>query len=353
MRSLAALAHGLRRAGGLVVALAAVMLAGAGCSSSQDPVVATMDGVEVRHSQVAFHMGLALRDVQNQVQQDRGSSAGFDWDEDTGQGPARHILQDVAVERALADQQTLMLAREQDLISSDSFTELMAAREQSNRERVEAAERGEVVYGVVEQSPADYYAATMTDLENQLHRQMSREGGDLFVSEAEIEARYEEDPESWAASVADYHVDVLRVPFPVDETERDRVRLRLGAALGEAETLADVVAEFPDAAIGAETIDGSEAVSLAGPERELLSQLTELGEGGITSAVEWEGWFVSYQLKEVEIDTHEALEAYSPRIRAQLVSEKFDVLMQRRVDEAQVDVDVAALREITMKEVSR
>lgn len=335
-----------------VVAVMAVALV-VDSAGSDEEIVGHVDDHPITRDEVAFHMSLQLRAVQNRLQVEHGLTGPWDWEQPVDGVPARQVLQDAALEQLTRDKQVFLLAQELGLIESADHATLLEAMTEENAARGEAVARGEVVYGTVEFGQREFYATVLTELETQIARTLSAEpDGELYVSRAEIEARYLAEPENWTANVARYRTQRLRVPLPEDSAERAGLHEALRAELGIG-TLADVAAAFPGSDLAEEIIDGSQQVSLRGPDRDVLTHLTDLETGQRTDAVEREGHLIVYELTGREVNSDEALEAYATRIREALLAEKFEDLLSARIGASDIDVDHATVRSIDMEELEQ
>lgn len=323
-------------------------------STGSGDVVGQIDEHPITRQDVAFHMSLQLRSVQNRIQVEQETSGPWDWEQEIDGVPARHLLQDAALEQLARDTQVFLLAREHGLVDDIGYQAMTEAMAAENAARRQAVDRGEIVYGTVEFAPREYYATVLTELETQLRRVLSADAdGELYVGQAEIEARYDAEPENWATNVAAYHTERLRVPAPADAGERTELHEELGAMLATTDTLAEIAARFAGADVATETVDGSAQVSLRGPERDVLTQLTGLGIGDRTQAVEREGYLIVHELTGREVNRDEALEAYTTRIREAILAEKFEDLLSARIQASDTDIDLATVRSIDMEELEQ
>lgn len=339
----------------VVVALAAIALVR---SAADDEALGSVDGHSITRAEVSFHMSQHLRSVQNQLQtQGNGGSApesGWDWEDEYDGLSARHRLQDAAIDAIVRDKQVFLLAHELGLVDYVDHASFLEAVEAENASRGEAVGRGEIVYGTVEFTPSQYYATVLTDLETQVMRELSATAdGALYVSPAEIESRYEQDPGAWGANAVVYRTEQLTLPNPEDSEDRARLRDGLQADLDAGVSLARLAEAHPGATVTQEQIDGSAQVSLRGPERDVLTQLASLEVGGRTTAVEREGRLIVHELTGREVSSDQALRAYASRIREVLVAEKFEDLLDARIDTADIDVDLTILRSIDMEELEQ
>lgn len=299
-----------------------------------------------------MHMALLRADVQNRIQVDSGAGreAGpWSWEEPVDGVVPRHALQDAAVDRLVRDKQVLLLAHERGLVAEVDHERLVEALEQENAARAAAIERGETVYGLSRYDLGEFWTATLAELEAQLRRELSSGPAQpLYVAPEEIEARYDADPEAWAASVAAYEVRRLSVPDDGSGTAATLDRRLDGDA-----TLEQVAARIRGATVTTERLDADDPAPLGSPARHALDRLAGLEPGGRTPPFAAEGRLEVYELLGTRVDRDEALTTYASRIREAIVAERFQALLAERAARSAVEIESRALRSIQMKELQQ
>lgn len=336
-----------------VAVLVAVVVLATGSRGSDD-VVGRVDGHPVTRAELAFYMSMSMRSVQNEIQVAAEPPASWNWEQPVDGVPARHHLQDAAWERLVRDKQVFILAEELGIIDYVDHAGFLDAHAAENTSRSQAVARGEIVYGTVTFTPSQYYATVLAELETQVARALAGDPDDpLHVSAADVEARYAAEPDQWSANVTEYECLRLSVAATGTGEEGAAQAEALRSALATAASLSQVAEEIDGAELAGERIDGSEQLSLRGPDREVLAQLADLDVGERTTPIEREGRLIVYELTGIEVDAAAALDAYGERIRQTILVEKYDDLISANVRDSDVDIDDRALRTITMEELAQ
>lgn len=296
--------------------------------------VATVAGQDVTRDELIFHMRHLAPTVQNQISNQYRVDGAVDWRARYGGRTALDRLSAAALDEIRADKALLLLAREQGLavaVDHDDFLDEMAAE---NERRAAAVAEGQVVYGVTSFSADEYYSHRLTEIKTELAKRLP-----LPVSDAEVKAAFEADPQAWSANATTYTYSRLVVP----------VRAGLDKRVAAAKRLADVAAREPGATLTKATWKGG---GLNGHDQELAAVLGKLAPGQISAPVRGTGQITYYQLDGRRVDEAAALTAYAGRIREALVAKKFDQYLQRRVDGSAIEVDTAAVNTLTPEDVT-
>lgn len=298
------------------VLVAGVVVAFAVLGTRTDEV-ASLNGNAVTRAEVLFHMGRLAPEVDNEL---------------GGADDGGKLLRQRALDEIRHDKALLILAREQGLIDSVDHDDFLASVDDENASRSAARAGGDVVYGVTEFAPEEYYGKRITDLTTALEKKLSATGGPVAATDAEVRAAFDADRGEWSANATTYAYSTLVVPA--------------SAAVGKPRALRDA-AGVPGARLTTGTYDGGAATGLNGHDQELLAVLTTLQPGQVSAPQPGPGEVTYYQLDRRTVDEDAAFTTYAPRIRQSLVTEKFSQYLQRRAAAVDMDVDQAAVDAIT------
>ncbi|MGW0710168.1 hypothetical protein ACWD4G_30145 [Streptomyces sp. NPDC002643] len=313
--------------------------------------VASLDGHPVTRDELLFHMRRLAPTVRNELRNEYGMSAAFDWNAKAGDKTALQTLESRALDEIWRDKTTLVLAKEQGLVDSVDHADFLAELTKENESRAEAIAAGETVYGVANFSPEEYYTHRLTELTTALEKRLgSKAGTPLRVTDAEVRKEFDADRDAWSANATTYTYTRLVVPVPKGASGfAESLRRRVA----EAGRLAEVAAEEPGAKLTTGTHDGGGTTSLNAHEQDLMSVLGGLRPGGISAPVQGTGQITYYELDGKDVDEDKAFADYAQRIRQSLVEEKFDRYVQRRVENGDIDIDTSALDAITAEDVQK
>lgn len=117
--------------------------------------------------------------------------------------------------------------------------------------------------------------------------------------------------------------------------------------------LAAVAAREPGARLTTATYEGSGSAGPNAHDQDLMTVLGKLAPGRISAPVTGTGQITYYELDGRKVDEAKAFADYRLRIRQSLVEEKFDQLIQRRVDHSDIDVDASAVDAIKAEDVQQ
>jgi len=317
---------------GLCLVVAAAAVTGVVLSRDQDRV-ATVAGHDVTRDELVFHMRLLAPTVENQIRNQYHVGGTVSWTARYGGQTGLSRLSAAALDQIRTDKTTLILAREQGIevaVDYDDFLNEMAAE---NKRRADAVAKGQVVYGVTEFTPDEYYSHRLTEIKTELQKRLP-----LSVSDAEVKAAFEADRDAWSANATTYTYSQLVVPITAGLQKR----------VAAAKRLADVAARETGAKLTKATWSLG---GLSSHDQDLAAVLGKLAPGQISAPVAGTGQVTYYQLDGRSVDEAAALTAYAGRIRQALIEQKFDQDLQHRVDGSAIKVDTAAVNAITPEDV--
>ncbi|WP_305916113.1 hypothetical protein [Nonomuraea turcica] len=327
---------------GVVTALAALVVAGV-MLTHRSGEVASIDGHAVTRDELLFHMQRLAPQVQNELRIQGGTA----WTTKAGDRTALRRLAARALDEIRRDKTTLVLAKEEALIGSADHADFLAELAGENERRANAVARGEVVYGLVEFSPEEYYSHRLTELTTALKQRLGKKaGGPLRVTDADVRQAFDADRDAWSANATTYTYAKLVVPVP-DGAPQD-----YAAGLQRRVAAADRLAEVADREPGAElTTATHRGGGSAVHDQDLMAVLGKLAAGQISAPVPGTGQITYYELNGKTVDEDAAFAEYSRRIRQSLIEEKFAQFLQRRVDNSDIKVDTAAVDAINAEDV--
>ncbi|RSM59754.1 hypothetical protein DMB66_26215 [Actinoplanes sp. ATCC 53533] len=315
---------------GIAVVLAATVGTGIALGGGTDEV-ATVDGHPVTRDELIFHMRRLAPAVRNEI----------------GDAPDRAALIGRLRERALAeaekDKVLLLLAEEQGLVDSVDHEDFLAEVRAENERRATSGRRGEVVYGVTEFSPEEYYTKRLTDLTTALRKTWS-------VTDAEVRAEFDADRASWSANATTYAYTKLVVPMPAGAPADFPAGLRSRVTAGGG--LAKVAAAEPGARLTSATYAGGRSSGVNAHDQDLLAVLTGLSPGQVSAPIPGPGQITYYALDGRKVDADAAFAKYAARIRQSLMGEKFDRYVGDRLAGSDIEVDTEALADINPEDVA-
>jgi len=291
----------MRRLIAVCAVLAAAAVAGVLLLRPADQV-ATVDGHPITRDELAFHLRRLAPTVGN---------TGGD-------------LRVQALAEAEKDKVLLLIAKEQGLVDSVDHADFLASVDRENKHRADAKRDGEVVYGLTEFSPDEFYRKRITDLTTELRKRQQ-------VSDVEVRAAFDQDPGSWSANATTYSYTKLVVPSPV------------AVAGGK-------LAAVPGGRLTKATwTPGRGGVNPH--DQELLAVLTPLRPGQISTPIPGGDEITYYQLDRRTVDEKAAFAEYAPRIRQSLLGQKFDRYVQSRLADSDIEVDADAVADVEAEKV--
>ncbi|MEV0616800.1 hypothetical protein AB0I81_26015 [Nonomuraea sp. NPDC050404] len=332
-----------------LVALAGVLVAAlvaAGVLLTQRTgQVAALDGHPVTSDELLFHMRRLAPQVQNELRNQYHLTGAIDWNAKAGDRTALRRLSARALDEIRRDRTTLLLAQEEGLIAAADHASFLAELDAENERRADAAAKGEVVYGLKEFTPEQYYSHRQTELTTALKQRLSKQaGGPLRVTDAEVRQAFDADREAWSANATTYTYAKLVVPVPDDAATGYAAGLQ--RRVTEAGRLKKVAE--PGATLTTGTYDGGAS---AAHQQDLMAVLGPLRSGQISAPVPGTGQITYYQLNGRTVDEDKAFTEYARRIRLSLVERKFTQFIQRRVGDSDFTIDPAAVDAINAEDV--
>ncbi|MGP3936198.1 hypothetical protein [Nonomuraea sp. KM88] len=331
---------------GVCAVLAALLLTGA-VISQRGGEVASVDGHAVTRDELLFHMRRLAPSVQNELRNRYRLQGAVDWNARAGDRSALQRLAARALDEVERDKTVLILAQEQGLVESVDHAGFLAELAAENERRAEAVTRGEVVYGLTEFSPDEYYSHRLTELTTRLKQRLSASAdGPLHVSDADVLREFDADPEAWSANATTYAYARLVVPVPDGASAGHLAELQ--RRVDAADRLADLAGREPGARLTKTTHQGGGS---AAHEQDLMAVLGKLAPGEISAPVRGGGQVTYYELTSKSVDEDAAFAEYARRIRQSLIDRKFGSYLQRRVDDRGITADTAAVESINAEDV--
>ncbi|MGN9842667.1 hypothetical protein ACTMTI_31530 [Nonomuraea sp. H19] len=333
---------------GMVTALAALVVTGVVLTQRTDEV-ASIDGYAVTRDELLFHMRRLAPRVQNELRNQYRLQGAIDWTAKAGDETALQRLAARALGEIRRDKTTLVLAKEEGLIASAGHADFLAELAGENERRAGAIAAGEVVYGLAEFSPEEYYSHRLTELTTALKQRLGKKADDpLRVTDADVRRAFDADRGAWSANATTYAYAKLVVPVP-DGASADYAA-GLQRRVAAADRLAEVADREPGARLTTATHHGGGS---AAHDQDLMAVLSELAPGQISAPVPGTGQITYYELDGKTVDEDAAFAEYSRRIRQSLIEEKFNQFLQRRVDHSDIKVDTAAVEAINPEDVQQ
>ncbi|MEU4231599.1 hypothetical protein AB0F17_45510 [Nonomuraea sp. NPDC026600] len=329
----------------LLTALAALLVTGVVLALRTDEV-ASVDGHAVTRDELLFHMRRLAPQVENELRNQYHLQDTTDWTARTGDRTALQRLAARALDEIRRDKTTLVLAREEGLIGSPDHADFLTELAGENERRANAVAKGEVVYGLAEFSPEEYYSHRLTQLTTALTQRLNGKGT-LQVTDADVRRAFDADRDAWSANATTYTYAKLAVPVPDGASGEDaygKFAAGLQRRVAAADRLAKVADREPGARLTTATHHGGGS---AAQDQDLMAVLGKLAPGQISAPVPGTGQITYYELNGRTVDENAAFAEYSRRIRQSLIEEKFHQFLQRRVDDSDIEVDTAAVDAIS------
>ncbi|GAB3430400.1 hypothetical protein [Flindersiella endophytica] len=313
--------------------------------------VASIDGHTVTRDELLFHMRRLAPTVQNELRNEYGLRGATDWTTRVGDGTALDRLASAAFDEIWRDKTTLLLAQDHGLAVPADHDDFLAELADENERRAGALAKGEVVYGVGEFSPEEYYSHRLAEITTGLKERLSAgANGPLWVGESDVRRAFDADRAAWSANATTFGYSKLVVRVPDDAAPDYSAGLQQRVAA--AGRLATVAAREPGATYTTDTYDGG-AAGLSANDQDLRTVLGALDPGEISAPAIGTGQITYYQLDDRTVDEDAAFDAYAQRIRLSLVEKKFQQLVQRRVDDSDIQIDAAAVDAINAEDVQQ
>lgn len=334
---------------GALAALVALLVTGAVVLSQRTDRVAAVAGQPVTRDELLFHMRMLAPRVQNELRNTYHLKTPTDWNAQAGDRTALQRLAARALDQIEHDRTVLALAREQGLPASADHAGFLDELAAENERRAAAIAKGEVVYGLAEFSPEEFYSHRLTELTTALKQRLSAgQDGPLHVTDADVRKAFEQDRDAWSANATTYTYAKLVVPVPKGASGdyAEGLRRRVAAADG----LARLAKREPGAELTTATQRGGGS---AVHDQDLMAVLGSLEKGQISAPVPGAGQITYYELDDKTVDEDAAFAEYARRIRQSLVEEKFDQFIRDRVDAGEAEIDAAAVDAINAEDVQQ
>ncbi|MEV5893324.1 hypothetical protein [Nonomuraea fuscirosea] len=334
---------------GALAVLAALLVTGAVVLAQRTDRVAAIGGQPVTRDELLFHMRRLAPLVQNELRNTYHLQSPTDWNAKAGDRTALQRLAARAFDQIARDRTVLALAREQGLPAAADHAGFLDELAAENERRSAAIAEGEVVYGLAEFSPEEFYSHRLTELTTALKQRLSASrDGPLHVTDADARKAFEQDRDAWSANATTYTYAKLVVPVPEGASGdyAEGLRRRVAAA----DRLAQVAKREPGAELTTDTRRGGGS---AVHDQDLMAVLGALDPGQISAPVAGAGQITYYELTGKTVDEDAAFAEYARRIRQSLVEEKFDQFIRRRVDAGDVEIDAAAVDAINAEDVQQ
>jgi hypothetical protein len=270
--------------------------------------VGTIDGVAVNAAELDLQLDLARR-----------------------QGASDAEARSTALAAIAHDHALVSLAREAGVTSLASPAQILDARDGANEAKQAMAASGQVVYGKTTYSAAEFYSRTLTDLRTKLVRALSG-GSDprLSVNDAEVSDYLSVHLADWSAGATTFGVTALTVPAAADGSAP--AALTTAAAqttAGPRPSLEQVGKVLPGATLAAAVYDPA-GLEAAGLSPDVKQQLQDAAVGATTQPFPQRGSWVVLRVDRRTVDTAAALAKHGDEIRAKLLDEAADRLIDER-----------------------
>ncbi|GAB3395778.1 hypothetical protein GCM10027568_28430 [Humibacter soli] len=263
--------------------------------------IGTIDGAAVGQDELTFQIDLARHEG---------------LDDATAR---RKALDAIAQDHAL-----VTLAHDAGVTSMTSPAQILDARQQANTTKQALAASGQVVYGKTTYTPQEFYSRTLSDLRNKLVEALSSGSSPrVVVTDAQVGANLRAHLGDWSAGATTYTVTALSVPAATDGSAP--------AALvgdGPRPTLELLATSIPGATLKAETI-GPDTLDAAGFSPDTTQQLQDATVGSTTEPFTQRGTWVVLRVDARNVDAAAALAKHGDELRAKLVEQKVDELIEK------------------------
>lgn len=185
--------------------------------------------------------------------------------------------------------------------------DITAVLPEANRERAASSASGEVLYGPVQYDERSFYGKAITDIRQAVLARLDDGAGGVVVTDGDIRARFDAEPSLWSDAATTYEVSEVTGSGPAP-ADGDWNSLRAAGAVQQRTYSAD------DLESGTVNPDLAAALAAAA-DGDVLGPMT-------TST----GW-TALHLDSRTVDLDRAFEHYRSRIRAVLVEEHLESLL--------------------------
>lgn len=155
----------VKKVGIIAAALCIAMAALTSCGKSDEGIALYIGTESVQTDEFMLFAARKKAETVRYFADKYGAEYGNDfWTSDfDGESPQQY-LSDAVVQQLTEIKMLQKLAKKEDVMKSNSYSDLIATMQKANEQRKKQKENGEPVYGVVEYTPYEYYSDSMAKL---------------------------------------------------------------------------------------------------------------------------------------------------------------------------------------------
>lgn len=318
-------------------------------TTRESAAVATVDGRPITEEELLFHMKLLRPYVYDEYKNTHGVTLGAgDWlIESDGSGPMAD-LRERALEAITKDKALFIAAHREKLIPYVDFADMRTSMAKENRSRKAAAERGEILYGLLQFTPDIYYSYVTSSLKTELNKKLSRAQSDpLYVDENEIEQAFRQDKGSWTMNATNYSVTSLNISI-TDDRKKEGMRKQINSLVEQGASFDDIQEEYAGAVQAKEEFAREDVANLNSYTNEVLGQIRSLSVGQITYPIETNQGLKIMRLDEIRFDEQQAYQEYKLRVRQKLLDEKLEDYLEDYRHALKIEIDWKKLAAVSL-----
>ncbi len=180
----------VNKIGRITAFICALILALTACSTNEEGIVMRVGSEKVETDEFMLIAKRHKAEAVKYFADNYGAeySKGF-WETDFEGMTPRQYLCELAVTQLKEDKMLQKLAKKEGIMESNSYSDLIDTMNKNNEERKKQKENGEVVYGVTEYTPHEYYNDSMAKLRISIKNQLAER---LKPNEKILKGYYEE-----------------------------------------------------------------------------------------------------------------------------------------------------------------
>jgi len=317
---------------GLIVVCISMLLQG--CQAQETRVIFKLDEDSVCEAEFKMAMEKERTNVILYFSEKYGETQfdGTFWDKSYGENKEKpiDILKDRAVEEITYNHSVLLIGKEEQIISSMSYEDILEMYANENESRQENLESGEVIYGVTAFEFRDYYDWLISNYKMQLRNHFIGE-----VTEQEILQYYEREKENIALIPS---VLTCRQYFIPKENEQEQAFQTANRILEEINKGNSFEAPGKEFGVEAtwETYDLATSRGMSVMQPQLWDALMTMELKELLLVEETDGYYILL-LDDIEEEQYEPVEKVANKIASILAQEQLDGLLEQKCAELEIN----------------
>lgn len=303
-----------------------------------DPTILTVNGRPVEKEEFQLFMQEERSKVSTyfKTTYHADDQKGF-WTKSFGGERPIDRLKKEAEQVCIEYQAVLSLAGQQGLVKDISFKGVEAARTAYNQAKAKAAGSSQAVYGMTYDSLAQFYPYYIDNLKNQLKTALSAK--ELRVTDEEISQYYAAHSDAFTVG-RELTVEECFIPYGANQAEAQTKARQAEAELQQGSTFEAVCGKYAQDGRPVTRKLTESAGSAMSSEAALFRQAGQMQVGGYSPVLDEGDGAAIIRLVADNHDVKTDLSTVKSQIGQELVNQKFDALLQQKIDTARVTRNV-------------